>query len=68
MGTRGPKPRSTAEKLVRGNPGRRPLKTLVPAPRRGDVLCPVNVAKNPRAAADLGHVSARVRARPPGPD
>jgi len=49
MATVGRKPKTVAEKMLLGNPGKRPLKTLVPAPRRGTLICPVSVANNERA-------------------
>jgi phage terminase small subunit len=48
---RGQKPKSAAEKRAIGNPGKRSLLTAVPAPNRGDLLCPTAVAGNPRAVA-----------------
>jgi hypothetical protein len=46
MAIRGNKPKPVADKMVRGNPGNRPLTTLVPAPRSGEMMCPLQVAKN----------------------
>src|SRR4051812_16766344 len=49
MAQRGRKPKSVATKIAAGNPGKRPLTTVVPAPRGGDMLCPQSVAGNERA-------------------
>jgi hypothetical protein len=46
MAVRGNKPKPVADKLIRGNPGNRPLTTMVPAPRSGAMMCPLQVAKN----------------------
>jgi phage terminase small subunit len=51
MVLRGRKPKSVAAKIAAGNPGKRPLTTMVPAPKAGDVLCPQAVARNERALA-----------------
>src|SRR3978361_2026529 len=51
MAQRGRKPKSIAAKIAAGNPGKRRLTTVVPAPRTGDVLCPQAVARNERALA-----------------
>lgn len=51
MAKPGSKPRSIAEKKVRGNPGRRPLTPIVPAPPAGVMMCPLQVSGNPRANA-----------------
>jgi phage terminase small subunit len=51
MVLRGRKPKSIAAKIAAGNPGKRPLTTMVPPPRAGDVLCPQAVARNERASA-----------------
>jgi len=51
MAQRGRKPKSVAAKRAAGNPGKRSLNTLVPAPKAGDVLCPQAVARNERASA-----------------
>jgi phage terminase small subunit len=51
MAQRGRKPKSVAMKAAAGNPGKRPLTTMVPAPRAGDMLCPHSVARNQRAQA-----------------
>jgi P27 family predicted phage terminase small subunit len=48
---RGRKPKTAAEKLIEGNPGRRPITTMVPPPRQGEMICPRSVADNPRALA-----------------
>jgi len=48
---RGRKPKPVTAKIVAGNPGKRPLTTLVPAPAAGDMLCPSVVQRNPRARA-----------------
>jgi P27 family predicted phage terminase small subunit len=49
MALPGRKPKTVAEKRVMGNPGGRPLTTVVPEPRPGDLLCPRAVAEDPRA-------------------
>ena len=46
MAIRGNKPKPVVDKLIRGNPGNRPLTTMVPAPRSGEVMCPLQVANN----------------------
>src|SRR3954452_25032943 len=51
MAQRGRKPKSIAAKIAAGNPGKRMLSTVVPAPKAGDMLCPQAVAGNPRALA-----------------
>src|SRR5690242_2256577 len=51
MAQRGRKPKPLATKLAAGNPGKRPLTTLVPAPAPGDMLCPQSVQRNERAFA-----------------
>jgi hypothetical protein len=51
MAQRGRKPKSIATKVAAGNPGKRPLTTLVPAPKAGDMLCPQAVARSERALA-----------------
>jgi phage terminase small subunit len=51
MAQRGRKPKSVAAKVAAGNPGKRPLTTLVPAPKAGDMLCPQAVARSERALA-----------------
>lgn len=51
MAIRGNRPRPVAEKRIRGNPGHRPLTTLVPAPADGPLLCPAQVAANETAKA-----------------
>lgn len=43
---RGRKPIPVADKAIRGNPGKRALATLVPEPKRGDLICPLAVASN----------------------
>ncbi|HUU27814.1 MAG TPA: phage terminase small subunit P27 family [archaeon] len=40
MGKRGPKPEPTRLKLVKGNPGRRPLNKLEPEPQKKLLRCP----------------------------
>lgn len=49
MTARGRKPATAADKKLRGNPGKRPIRTLVPVPPHGVVICPSHVAENPRA-------------------
>jgi hypothetical protein len=49
MAIRGNRPKPVADKLIRGNPGNRPLTTIVPAPRDGAILCPVHLAANETA-------------------
>src|SRR5689334_24183103 len=51
MAQRGRKPKPVAAKLAAGNPGKRVLTTLVPAPAPGDMLCPQSVQRNERAFA-----------------
>jgi phage terminase small subunit len=52
MALRGRKPKSLAEKRLTGNPGKRPLRPVVPEPPTdGALLCPVAVRDDPRAAA-----------------
>ena len=51
MAQRGRKPKPVAAKIAAGNPGKRPLTTLVPAPAAGDMLCPQAVQRNARAFA-----------------
>src|SRR5690242_13315351 len=51
MAQRGRKPKPLAAKIAAGNPGKRPLGTLVRAPVAGDVICPQAVQRNPRALA-----------------
>src|SRR5690242_13729502 len=51
MAQRGRKPKPVAAKLAAGNPGKRPLTTLVPSPASGEMLCPTVVQRNPRARA-----------------
>jgi hypothetical protein len=51
MAQRGRKPKPVAAKLAAGNPGKRPLTTLVPSPAPGDMLCPQSVQHNERAFA-----------------
>jgi hypothetical protein len=46
---KGRKPIPVADKLIRGNPGKRSLATIVPAPRGGDLICPRHVAEDERA-------------------
>ncbi len=51
MAQRGRKPKPVAAKIAAGNPGKRSLTTLVPAPAPGDMLCPQAVQRNERALA-----------------
>ena len=51
MAFRGNRPKPIVDKLVRGNPGHRPLTTMVPAPRAGAILCPAQVVSNETAKA-----------------
>jgi phage terminase small subunit len=51
MVQRGRKPKSVAAKIAAGNPGKRPLTTMVPTPAPGDMLCPQAVQRNERAFA-----------------
>ncbi len=46
---RGRKPKSVADKAVRGNPGKRALTTAVPKPPDGPLMIPLRVANNPVA-------------------
>ena len=50
MGKRGPRPRPTALKLARGNPGKRRLNTDEPKPRTGVGDCPDWLDKEGRAS------------------
>jgi phage terminase small subunit len=49
MALRGRKATPIVQKLIRGNPGKRPLSTMVPAPRDGVIPCPAAVQRNARA-------------------
>ena len=49
MAVRGAKPKSIADKRIRGNPGERRLTTLVPTALGGDIRCPPNAAQDERA-------------------
>ena len=49
MAQRGRKPKPVASKIAAGNPGKRSLATLVPAPKDGAMLCPQVVERNERA-------------------
>jgi P27 family predicted phage terminase small subunit len=51
MAQRGRKPKPIATKIAAGNPGKRPLTTLVPAPRAGKMMCPQSIQRNQRAQA-----------------
>ena len=51
MAQRGRKPKPVALKIAAGNPGKRALSTLAPAPAPGDMLCPESVQRNERALA-----------------
>src|ERR1700722_1531693 len=51
MAQRGRKPKPVAAKIAAGNPGRRPLTTLVPAPRAGEMMWPQAIQRNERARA-----------------
>ncbi len=51
MAQRGRKPKPIAAKIAAGNPGKRPLTTLVPMPAPGAMLCPRSVQRNERALA-----------------
>lgn len=48
MARRGNKPTATVTKLVRGNPGKRPIAAVDEAPE-GDLICPRAVSDNERA-------------------
>jgi hypothetical protein len=54
MAQRGRKPKPITTKVAAGNPGKRPLTTLVPAPAAGEMLCPSVVQRNPRARGYWG--------------
>ncbi len=60
MAQRGRKPKAVAAKRAAGNPGKRSLATLVPPPAPGQMLCPVAVQRNERAAAYWGMYLANV--------
>lgn len=49
MGRRGPPPTPTALKVIRGNPGRRPLNNREPQPARQRPTCPEWLDKEARA-------------------
>jgi P27 family predicted phage terminase small subunit len=49
MAQRGRKPKPIASKVAAGNPGKRPLTTLVPAPKAGEMMCPQAIQRNERA-------------------
>lgn len=49
MALRGRKPTSTAEKILLGNPGGRPLKTVVPKAKGGRIPVPPEVEQDPKA-------------------
>jgi phage terminase small subunit len=51
MASPGRKPKPVALKLIQGNPGKRPLKTMVAPPKGGEILCPLTVQNNERARA-----------------
>ena len=51
MARPGKKPRPVAERRAKGNPGGRSLVTIVPEPRMGVMMCPIQVAQNSRAKA-----------------
>jgi phage terminase small subunit len=55
---RGQKPKPVVDKLIRGNPGKRGLTTLVPPPKGGALICPVHVAGNDRARGYWDHYLA----------
>lgn len=54
MAQRGRKPKPVATKIAAGNPGKRPLTTLVPAPRAGEMMCPQTIQRNERARVYWG--------------
>ena len=54
MALRGRKPKSIAEKRLTGTLRKHPVAPAVPEPPGGDLLCPLEVEKNPRAAAYWG--------------
>ena len=49
LAQRGRKPKPIVSKVAAGNPGKRSLATLVPAPKDGAMLCPQVVERNERA-------------------
>jgi len=49
MALRGRKPTPVSEKILLGNPGGRPLKTVVPKVKSGRIACPPEVADDPKA-------------------
>jgi phage terminase small subunit len=51
MAQRGRKPKPVAVRAAAGNPGKRRLTTVVPAPPRGEIICPQAVQRNERARA-----------------
>lgn len=51
----GRKPTPVAEKILLGNPGKRPLTTLVPKPRGGSLACPEEVRSDPIALERWEH-------------
>jgi phage terminase small subunit len=54
MALRGRKPKSIAEKRLTGTLRKHPVTPAVPEPPGGDLPCPLEVEKNPRAAAYWG--------------
>jgi phage terminase small subunit len=55
MALRGRKPTSTADKILLGNPGGRPLKTVVPKARAGRIAVPPEVEADPKAQEYWDH-------------
>ena len=51
MALRGRKPKSLAEKRLTGTLRKHPVRPAVPEPPHGDLPCPMEVGRNPRAAA-----------------
>jgi len=57
---RGRKPQTIATRRLLGNPGRRSLSSMIPEPKRGELLCPKSVTDNERALAYWDHALANV--------
>ena len=62
MAQRGRKPKPVAAKIAAGNPGKRPLTTLVPPPAPGDMLCPKRWSGT-RGRWPTGRCTSRMRRR-----
>jgi P27 family predicted phage terminase small subunit len=58
MALRGRKPSPASTKILLGNPGKRPVTTVVPKPRRGPLACPPEVEEDPVALSYWEHFLA----------